>query len=66
MTSNEALKHNYTDSISMSRPFIRESVLVDKIKENRMDKIKFPVFFVIDAWLLSRMNFRFTVIIRDF
>jgi 2,4-dienoyl-CoA reductase-like NADH-dependent reductase (Old Yellow Enzyme family) len=35
----EVLKNNYADFISMSRPFIREPFLVNKIKENKMDKV---------------------------
>ncbi len=35
----EVLENNYADFISMSRPFIREPFLVNKIKENKMDKV---------------------------
>ncbi|MBW1813101.1 MAG: NADH:flavin oxidoreductase [Deltaproteobacteria bacterium] len=35
----EVLGNNYADFISMSRPFIREPFLVNKIKENKMDKV---------------------------
>ncbi len=35
----EVLKSNYADFISMSRPFIREPFLVNKIKEGKMDKV---------------------------
>jgi 2,4-dienoyl-CoA reductase-like NADH-dependent reductase (Old Yellow Enzyme family) len=33
------LENNYADFISMSRPFIREPFLVNKIKEGKMDKV---------------------------
>ncbi|MBW1764260.1 MAG: hypothetical protein JRJ23_05890, partial [Deltaproteobacteria bacterium] len=35
----EVLENNYADFISMSRPFIREPFLVNKIKKNKMDKV---------------------------
>lgn len=35
----EVLEKNYADFISMSRPFIREPFLVNKIKEGKMDKV---------------------------
>ncbi len=35
----EVLENNYADFISMSWPFIREPFLVNKIKENKMDKV---------------------------
>lgn len=35
----EVLENNYADFISMSRPFIREPFLVNKIKEGKMDKV---------------------------
>ena len=35
----EVLENYYADFISMSRPFIREPFLVNKIKENKMDKV---------------------------
>ena len=35
----EVLENNYADFISMSRPFIREPSLVNKIKEGKMDKV---------------------------
>jgi len=33
------LENNYADFISMSRPFIKEPFLVNKIKEGKMDKV---------------------------
>ncbi|CAB1058067.1 hypothetical protein D1BOALGB6SA_2823 [Olavius sp. associated proteobacterium Delta 1] len=33
------LENNYADFISMSRPFIREPFLVNKIKEGKLDKV---------------------------
>ncbi len=35
----EVLENKYADFISMSRPFIREPFLVNKIKEGKMDKV---------------------------
>ncbi len=35
----EALKNKHADFISMSRPFIREPFLVNKIKEDKMDRV---------------------------
>jgi 2,4-dienoyl-CoA reductase-like NADH-dependent reductase (Old Yellow Enzyme family) len=35
----EVLENNYADFISMSRPFIREPSLVNRIKEGKMDKV---------------------------
>jgi 2,4-dienoyl-CoA reductase-like NADH-dependent reductase (Old Yellow Enzyme family) len=35
----EVLENNYADFISMSRPFIKEPFLVNKIKEGKMDKV---------------------------
>ncbi|MDY6791360.1 MAG: NADH:flavin oxidoreductase [Thermodesulfobacteriota bacterium] len=35
----EVLKNNDADFISMSRPFIREPLLVNKIKDNKMDRV---------------------------
>lgn len=35
----EVLEKNYADFISMSRPFIREPFLANKIKEGKMDKV---------------------------
>jgi 2,4-dienoyl-CoA reductase-like NADH-dependent reductase (Old Yellow Enzyme family) len=35
----EVLENNYADFISMSRPFIREPFLVNKIKEGKMDRV---------------------------
>ncbi|CAB1060939.1 2,4-dienoyl-CoA reductase [NADPH] (EC [Olavius sp. associated proteobacterium Delta 1] len=35
----EVLENNFADFISMSRPFIREPFLVNKIKDNKMDKV---------------------------
>lgn len=35
----EVLEKNYADFISMSRPFIREPFLVNKIKEGKMEKV---------------------------
>ncbi len=35
----DVLENNYADFISMSRPFIREPFLVNKIKEGKMDKV---------------------------
>ena len=35
----DVLENNYADFISMSRPFIREPFLVNKIKEGKMDRV---------------------------
>ena len=35
----EVLENNYADFISMSRPFIREPFLVNKIREGKMDRV---------------------------
>ena len=35
----EVVENNYADFISMSRPFIREPFLVNKIKEGKMDRV---------------------------
>lgn len=35
----EVLENNYADFISMSRPFIREPFLANKIKEGKTDKV---------------------------
>jgi 2,4-dienoyl-CoA reductase-like NADH-dependent reductase (Old Yellow Enzyme family) len=35
----EVIENNYADFISMSRPFIREPFLANKIKEGKMDKV---------------------------
>ena len=35
----KVLENNYADFISMSRPFVREPFLVNKIKEGKMDKV---------------------------
>ena len=35
----EVLENNHADFISMSRPFIREPFLVNKIKEGKMDRV---------------------------
>ena len=35
----DILENGYADIISMSRPFIREPFLVEKIKEGKMEKV---------------------------
>ena len=35
----EVLENNYADFISMSRPFIREPFLVNKIKDGKIDRV---------------------------
>jgi len=35
----EVLENNHADFISMSRPFIREPSLVNRIKEGKMDRV---------------------------
>jgi len=35
----EVLENNHADFISMSRPFIREPFLVNRIKEGKMDRV---------------------------